>query len=124
MIRIRVRDQWDRAGHGIWIIDDRPDGFYIAQPVQLTFEKAGDKEGAFRLPDPTLELSYEQSQAVLQGIADELARLGIRSNSDKTAGTLEAQTKHLDREKEQVDRLFNMLADTMRLSLIPPFKRS
>ena len=105
MIRVVVRDLLNRASRGIWILQGEGARWAVAKPVPLEFSDPHD--GAWLLPDPTLEFSYEHCQQFFQGLCDALSELGYRPNTDRLAGELEATKKHLDREKVILDKLLN-----------------
>ncbi len=66
----------------------------VAKPVTLEFGEV--QSGAFALPEPTLEIDHVDSQEFFQGLVDELTARGYRANTDRIAGQLESQTKHLE----------------------------
>lgn len=87
MIRIRIQKFIHKNTTGIWIMDDRLDEHvtYIAQPVQLRFEKAPDE---FLLPDPTLEMEDMIAAQFFPALADGMEEAGI------------GELRHKQQEKE------------------------
>lgn len=114
MIRVVVRDFVQKAGVGVWIMEQKEGRNYCAKPSPWVFTEVGNGDGCFALPEPTLELSYDYSREFFQGLVNELAALGYRPNTDRLAGQLEAQTTHLKREQEGHDRIFRLLEQVMR----------
>ena len=124
MVRVRVRDLWHSAAHGIWLMDERADGsIYIARPPELVFERVGDSTGAFALPEPTFVFDYHRSKEFFQGLADGLSELGVRANTDRQAGELAVMRDFLKREQQLHDRMTTLHDHTVRQSLLPPNER-
>ena len=93
-IEVRIDRAWAHHGYRIWIIDKSKDSYRVAKHVDLKFEKVGEGE---LIPSPPLEFSTPgQGRDFLQGLCDALTEVGYRPNSDKIAGKLEAQGKHLE----------------------------
>lgn len=107
MIRAIVREEHCRDGIGIWIMDERREGTHVAKSVALEMEPMG--EGAFVLPDPTFKIRREEAQPFLQSLINELVRLGIRSDSDRTAGELDASKKNLEDFRGITSKLLGIL---------------
>jgi hypothetical protein len=110
----------DRDALGIYLFEERAGKNYSAQPVFVEFREITEGE---ILPQAFMELRAKDAQSFFQGLCDELSRLGYRPNTDLIAGRYEAQSKHLDREQLQHDRLFGLLKHTMEQALLPPSER-
>ena len=121
MIKFRIQEFWHKHSIGVWIMDQRLDRTAVAEPVPLVFKDYGD--GAFVLPDPTFELERKDMNQFLQALCEELARFGFKPNTERLEGELGATKKALDREQSSHDRIFNLLQDTVRLSLSPPWPK-
>jgi hypothetical protein len=77
----------------MYLVDERPDGRYIAQPVALVWEPL--QEGA--APDPTMIFEHNRGEQFLKSMADELARAGFRADELKAKDTqVEAVKYHLE----------------------------
>lgn len=94
MIDVRIDDLWHMDAMGIWIMDCGERTTRVAKPIQLVF---GDEHpDAFMLPEPTLTIPRKQTREMFQAMVNQFVRHGFTPNTDKTAGLLEAQTKHLE----------------------------
>lgn len=94
MLRVRIQDLFHKAAMGIWLIEDRNNRTYIAEPMPFTMKDHGD--GAIPLPEPTITLSYQFTRDFFQGLCNELARLGYAPDTSRLAGELDATKKHLE----------------------------
>lgn len=109
-MRTVIRQLDHKASYGIWIYYDNnkpgPLTSSVAKPVNLEFTEVSR---SFMLPEPTIEISYIDSQSFLQSLVNELIRVGVRPDSDRTAGELEATKTHLKDCQKFIDRLLNQL---------------
>jgi len=91
---MEVMIEFDRIGHRINLLffSRHSDGkITVVKPVDVVY--CTEEEGSEI--KPTLKLNYDPQ--LLQSIAEECSRLGIKTDSDhKIAGTLEATKYHLE----------------------------
>ena len=95
---------WDRDAYGLWFIRQDPGGRYsVAKPVNMEFESK--TEGAWLLPDPTIQLRPEEAVGFFQGIKEGMIEAGLAHSDEKIAGELEATKKHLEDMRLQMHKL-------------------
>lgn len=125
-LRVVIREDFCSQNYNVWLIaSGREPGAptYMAEPAELVFKKRSDGDELRVLPEPWLRVSFHHMKDLFQGLSNELARLGFQPDSgpvEKLAGKLEATERHLLRESNNLDKIFNLLQDTVRLSLSPP----
>jgi len=94
--KFRVRVQKNLASNvmDVWILQDRPDGLYIAEPIiknPSDVKMRQHEEGVISL-EPTMRISH----FILQELVNELLSIGYTPEREaKNEGKLEAMGNHL-----------------------------
>jgi hypothetical protein len=88
------------------LVEERPDGIYLAKPLKLEFEKYDPGSRG----EPTLRLSSLIAMDFLKAFSDALDKQGIKPESVyKIEGLLEAKKEHLYREQLLLNRVLGLL---------------
>lgn len=105
-LRTIIKDLYADQAYGVWFIDYRGRESFIAQPIKLIFENNPESH---MFPEPTLRLPYEYAQELLQSLCNALIEQGIRPNTDKASGEIEATKLHLKSLQETLNRTIGLL---------------
>jgi len=91
-IKVKIWQDWSRAGSCITIYEERNGKLYVAKPIKL--ELCELPEG--HIHEPTIFLTRFHDNEFFQSILNEINELGIKPNSESfLRGELEATKFHL-----------------------------
>lgn len=125
--QIRVKELMHSEGYGIWIFRRHGERLQLLKPFQLEYETFETDGGAVFYGDkpPTLELSREtvHKERVFDSLYEAMVAAGLRQSDKELQGEHRMLKEFMKREREQADRSFALLNDTVRLSLLPPSER-
>ena len=103
MVDFRVERSWSHDGYNIWIYEQRSDGVYVCQPVELNFIKL---EEAQALPPASLKLNGAFSRAALPALQSALAGMQWfnKEDIDVASRVQKAMQAHIDSLKSVLDK--------------------
>lgn len=98
-LRIELRHDENILGTKLYILDDRDDRLFVAEPIELTFSEVDMTQELL----PTMRFDRRSGERFLSSFADALARLGFRADELKAKdGELGALRYHLEDMRELV----------------------
>lgn len=98
------------AAYGIWFFNDSNKKHTVAKPLTLEFTEISEH---YMLPEPTLTISMQHAQPLLQSLVNALIKEGIRPDNDRTAGELEATKKHLQDLQTQLQQAMRIIENNI-----------
>lgn len=105
MIRFRAEKSFSRYGYDLWVMDDRRDGFYIAKPIKLEFEKHDE---ATLLPEPTWSVDEFMAKDLIPELRKTLAGfnwMNDKEDYDQLSRVQKLMQAHIDSLKSVVDKV-------------------
>ena len=113
MMRIIIREAWDRNGYNLWLMKDGR----IAKPFAMEFGEQRDENSAWMLPDPSLFIRREEFIQLRQSIASEALANGFTELVNPFRDQLSAVKYHLEDMRKLVfepPRIENVIAEERR----------
>lgn len=91
---VGIRIIEDIASKKLYLTLERPDGLYVAEPININFRKINPEEGN---PSPTITLHHHFADHLLKTIVEQLKQDGITTDTEtKAEAKLEVTEKWLE----------------------------
>ena len=93
-MKVKIGFDYLFAGLSFYLYQEKDGKKYLVKPVDLVLQELPHDH--FTPVDSTIKLSGYESDEFLKSLAEELDRMGVKTDSDfKIKGLLEAKEKHL-----------------------------